>query len=60
MLRVQGEFKYSGEGFCYFDWNNDTHLSLTLIVSLGSLVGGVTLFVIAALGDTKHKHAILL
>jgi len=55
-----GEFKYSGEGFCYFDWNNDTHLSLTLIVSLGSLIGGITLFVIAALQDTKHRHAILL
>jgi len=55
-----GEFKYSGEGFCYFDWHDTTHLVLTLIISLVSLVGGVTFFVLAAIGDPTNRLVILL
>lgn len=55
-----GEFKYSGEGFCYFDWHDTAHLLLTLIISLVSLVGGVIFFILAAIGDASNRLVILL
>merc|ERR1719181_1847082 len=43
-----GEYKYSGEGFCYYDWYNDTHSSITFIVGLVCLSGGTVLFLMAS------------
>jgi len=43
-----GEYKYSGEGFCYYDWYNDTHSSITFIVGLLCVSCGTAMFLMAS------------
>jgi len=33
-----GEFTYGGEGFCYYDWYDKTHASITFVISVCTLI----------------------
>ena len=48
-------FTVYGVGFCYFDWYDKTHMSLTFIVSIITLVGGLVLFAMAVLQSQNNK-----
>lgn len=55
-----GEFKYSGEGFCYFDWYDKTHMAITFIVSTISIVGGIVMFLMAFMEARMASRLFLL
>merc|ERR1712070_358395 len=54
-----GEFKYSGDGFCYFDWYDDLHMLLTLIISVVTLISVSVLFILAANKSAENKAVLL-
>merc|ERR1712023_50909 len=42
-----GEFRYTGEGFCYFNWYDKALSALMLVVTLPTIAGTLALLIVA-------------
>lgn len=53
-----GEFKYSGEGFCYFDWTNTVHIVVLELVSIVSMIVTIFFFLRAYVNVRRNQAGI--
>jgi len=55
-----GDFTYGGEGFCYYDWYDKTHASITFIISVCTLIFVPVAYAKAYADATEPKLHILM